>query len=65
MAIKLLNPLSDEEMKKREDITEMSVLIIAEMKKRGLTPDDTSSLLSEIENQMYKNTKMVWDENNQ
>lgn len=63
MAFQLLNPLNEEEQKRRENITEMAVLIVVEMKKRGLTPDDTNSLLSEIEYQMYENTKMVWKEN--
>lgn len=63
MAFQLLKPLNEEEQKRRENITEMAVLIIEEMKKRGLQPEDTGSLLSEIEHQMYDNTKQVWKEN--
>ena len=63
MAFQLLNPLNEKEQKRRENITEMAVLIVVEMKKRGLMPDDINSLLSEIEYQMYENTKMVWKEN--
>lgn len=63
MTFQLLKPLNEEEQKRRENITEMAVLIIEEMKKRGLKPEDTSSLLSEIEHQMYDNTKQVWKEN--
>ena len=56
------NLLNEEDQKRRENITEMAILIIEEMKKRGLKPKDTSSLLGEIENQMYQSVKQVWAE---
>ena len=60
MAFQLNQPLSEEEIKRRENINQMAELIVTEMKKRGLEPTDGQDLCAAIERETYKQTKEIW-----
>lgn len=60
MALRLNNHLTPEEIKDRENITDMAKLIVEEMKKRGLQPTDGPYLAQAIEREIYNQTKEIW-----
>ena len=60
MGIKLFPELTDQQKQAKQNCAEMADLIIEEMKKRGLEPDDWMELQEQIDRKIYKQVRSVW-----